>query len=262
MRLKLLPYRQPSECCRIPAWRNSLPRGVTDQWSSIQLAIRTNVTAGFWHHISCDPQHQMFFKLFGWSQWHSPTRQWTGMQNCNGRRGLNSFDEWRYDHPAPCLARTFVEEDLVSIGTLAEDGYMTTLGQSFWQITRGNLIMNHGSKYNNLYLLNVFSHEGSINVAELPIVSLWHGRLCHCSQAGLDQLTSIGYIPKLQHSESNFSVNTGSRPEAGTRLSMRGYTLTLRANSQRYLRIDAWKISRRCMVSWRHDHYRVTRTWT
>ena len=96
------------------------------------------------------------------------------------------------------MARTFVEEDLVSIGTLAEDGYMTTLGQSFWQITRGNLIMNHGSKYNNLYLLNVFSLEDTINVTELPNVTLWHGPLGHMSQARLDWLTAIGYIPKLQ----------------------------------------------------------------
>ena len=46
---------------------------------------------------------------------------------------------------------------LVSIGMLVEDGYRTTLGDSSWQITRENLPISHGRKYNNLYPLRVIS---------------------------------------------------------------------------------------------------------
>ena len=113
------------------------------------------------------------------------------------------------------------------------------MSESSWQTLKGNLHIGHGVKYNHFYPLTLYSHEGSLNVVKMPTSSLWHGRLRHISQIELERFSTLGYIPKLQHSESNFSVNTGSRPEAGTRLSMRGYTLTLRANSQRYLRIDA-----------------------
>ena len=40
--------------------------------------------------------------------------------------------------------------------------------------------------------------EGAVNVAEKTDPNLWHGRLGHMSQAGLDRLMSVGYIPKLQ----------------------------------------------------------------
>mgnify|MGYP000152591075 CR=1 FL=1 len=86
---------------------------------------------------------------------------------------------------------------LVSIGMLAEDGYRTTLHESTWVISRGNLKIGSGYKYNNLYPLMVINPEGAVNVAEKTDPNLWHGRLGHMSQAGLNQLMAVGYIPKL-----------------------------------------------------------------
>ena len=91
-----------------------------------------------------------------------------------------------------------LKRSLVSIGMLAEDGYKTTLHESTWVISRGNLKIGSGHKYNNLYPLMAINPEGAVNVAEKTDPNLWHGRLGHMSQAGLDRLMSVGYIPKLQ----------------------------------------------------------------
>ena len=39
---------------------------------------------------------------------------------------------------------------------------------------------------------------GVMNVAEKTNPNLWHDQLNHISQAGLDRLMAVGYIPKLQ----------------------------------------------------------------
>ena len=52
-------------------------------------------------------------------------------------------------------------------------------------------------KYNNLYPSMEISLEGNVNLADSSESNLWHGRLGHMSQARLDQLMVIGYIPKL-----------------------------------------------------------------
>ena len=40
--------------------------------------------------------------------------------------------------------------------------------------------------------------EGAMSVAEKNDPNLWHDRLVHMSQAGLDCLMVVGYISKLQ----------------------------------------------------------------
>ena len=76
-----------------------------------------------------------------------------------------------------------LKRSLVSIGMLAEDGYKTTLNESTWMISRGNLQIGSGQKYNNLYPLMVLNPKGAVNVAEKTDLNLWQGRLYHMSQA-------------------------------------------------------------------------------
>ena len=54
---------------------------------------------------------------------------------------------------------------LVSIGKLAEDGYQKTLHDSTWVISQGNLKIDSGNKYNNLYSMMAIHPEGALNVA-------------------------------------------------------------------------------------------------
>ena len=44
----------------------------------------------------------------------------------------------------------------------------------------------------------VINPERAVNVAEKTDPNLWHGLLCHMSQAGLDRLMAVSYILKLQ----------------------------------------------------------------
>ena len=87
---------------------------------------------------------------------------------------------------------------MVSIGMLAKDGYRTTLNESTWMINRGNLRIEREHNYNNLYPLVAINPKGAVNIAEKTDSNLWHDRLGHMSQAELDQLMVVGYIPKLQ----------------------------------------------------------------
>ena len=97
-----------------------------------------------------------------------------------------------------------LKRSLICIGMLADHGYRTTLNESTWQLSKGNMHIGHELKYNNLYPLTVIGQEGSLNVAEMPSSRLWHGRLAHISQTGLRGLSVLGYIPDLQHTESDF----------------------------------------------------------
>ena len=93
---------------------------------------------------------------------------------------------------------TLLNKSLVSIGMLAEDGYKTTLKESTWMISRGNLRIGSRHKYNNLYPPMVINLERAMNVAEKTDPNIWHGRLDHMSQARLDRLMAVSYISKLQ----------------------------------------------------------------
>ena len=65
---------------------------------------------------------------------------------------------------------------------LTEHGYRTTLNESVWMISRENLRIGSGHKYNNLYQLMAINPEGVVNVAEKTDPNLWHSRLGHMSQ--------------------------------------------------------------------------------
>ena len=88
------------------------------------------------------------------------------------------------------------KRSLVSIDMLVKDGYRTTLNESAWMINRGNLRIGSGHKYNNLYPMIVINLEGDVNVIEKTNSNLWHNRLGHISQAKLERLITIHYIPK------------------------------------------------------------------
>ena len=81
-----------------------------------------------------------------------------------------------------------LKRSLVSIGMLDKDGYIATLSDSSWMINRGNMKIWGGYKYTNLYPLMAINLEGFVNLAESCDSNLWHGRLSHMSQTGLDRL--------------------------------------------------------------------------
>ena len=86
---------------------------------------------------------------------------------------------------------------------VAEDGCRMTLNESTWMISRGNLRIGSGHKYNNLYPLMAINPEGAVNVAEKTNPNLWHDPLGHMSVVGHDRLMAVGYIQRFQ-AKTNF----------------------------------------------------------
>ena len=61
-----------------------------------------------------------------------------------------------------------LKQRLISIGMLVDHEYRTTLNQSTLKISKGNMHIGHGIKYNNLYPLTVIGQERCLNVAKMP----------------------------------------------------------------------------------------------
>ena len=60
-----------------------------------------------------------------------------------------------------------LKRSLISIGMLADHVYRKTLNESTWQISKGNMDIRHGVKYNNLYPLTMIRQEGTVIVTEI-----------------------------------------------------------------------------------------------
>ena len=61
-----------------------------------------------------------------------------------------------------------------------------------------------GPKVHSLYPLYITLREGGLFLVDIPVSSLWHGRLGHLSKAGIMHLSKAGYIPKLSFSDHQF----------------------------------------------------------
>ena len=122
-----------------------------------------------------------------------------------------------------------------------------TLSESSWKIAKGNLHINHGVRYNNLYQLTMISREGSLNGAELLTPSLWHVDSGTCHKLGLKDFRHLATSQSsIMLSLTSASIaNMGNRPKI---LTLRDGTKAIRADPQWHLRADAQNISKRCTV--------------
>ena len=56
----------------------------------------------------------------------------------------------------------------------------------------------------SLHFIPRLAREGDLFLVDIPVSSLWHGRLGHLSKAGITHLSSAGYITKLSFSDHQF----------------------------------------------------------
>ena len=97
-----------------------------------------------------------------------------------------------------------LKKSLVSIDMLAEAGYMTTLSEY-------NIKIDHGRKYNNLYLLIVFCSEGSLHVVE----NAEYNVMAWQDWTSYQQSTTYQNSIKLIQTFANIA-SIGNRPEVRT----------------------------------------------
>ncbi|KAL2228761.1 UNVERIFIED_CONTAM: Retrovirus-related Pol polyprotein from transposon TNT 1-94 [Sesamum indicum] len=122
----------------------------------------------------------------------------------------SSFDDWVVDSGAPfhsCSNKDIMEpytsglkRNLILVGQLDSDGFHTTFGDAKWKISRGAMTLARGLKSGTLYMAG----GSSSNIPFAGIVSqanLWHNRLGHMSEKGMNVLKSKGRLPELKSME-------------------------------------------------------------
>ena len=93
---------------------------------------------------------------------------------------------------------------LISVGQLDEVGFRASFSFGGWTLHKGNLLLTHAPKTHSLYPLYVTLRQGDLFLVDIPVSSLWYGRLGHLSKVGITHLSKAGYIPKLSFSDHQF----------------------------------------------------------
>ncbi|KAL2228217.1 UNVERIFIED_CONTAM: Retrovirus-related Pol polyprotein from transposon TNT 1-94 [Sesamum indicum] len=93
-----------------------------------------------------------------------------------------------------------LKRNLISVGQLDSDGFHTTFGDAKWKISRGAMTLARGLKSGTLYMAGGSSSNihfaGTVSQA-----NLWHNRLGHMSEKGMNVLKSKGRLPELKSVE-------------------------------------------------------------
>ncbi|KAL2232590.1 UNVERIFIED_CONTAM: Retrovirus-related Pol polyprotein from transposon TNT 1-94 [Sesamum indicum] len=93
-----------------------------------------------------------------------------------------------------------LKRNLISVGQLDSDGFHMTFGDAKWKISRGAMTLARGLKSGTLYMAG----GSSSNIPFAGTVSqanLWHNRLGHMSEKGMNVLKSKGRLPELKSVE-------------------------------------------------------------
>lgn len=87
--------------------------------------------------------------------------------------------------------------NLISVGRLDSDGFCNSFIGGEWKLSKGSLIVARGKKSSNLYMMQAFVSD-SINAVDSKVTSdLWHRRLSHISEKGLNCLIRNNAISGL-----------------------------------------------------------------
>ena len=116
-----------------------------------------------------------------------------------------------YDHIVKTLSDVRhvpdLKKNLISLGVLDSNGYKFTGQNGVLKVSKGALVVMKAEKVGNLYRL-----KGSTQVSEAAIVSdkaeegsrLWHQRLGHMSEKGLQVLMNRKLLPDLKSLKLDF----------------------------------------------------------
>ena len=94
--------------------------------------------------------------------------------NPQNRQDSHSATKRISNHLRPSLACTVPKEETHLHRHTSQRWIQDDTSELSWKITKGNLQIGDGLKYNNIYLVIVINQEGSLNVAELSSTYLWH----------------------------------------------------------------------------------------
>ncbi|GMH22615.1 hypothetical protein Nepgr_024458 [Nepenthes gracilis] len=85
--------------------------------------------------------------------------------------------------------------NIILVSRLDDEGYCNTFCDCEWKLTRGFLVVARGKRCFGLYILKAFATAGDVNaVIDKKTENLWHSRLGHMSENGLNHLVRKGLI--------------------------------------------------------------------
>ena len=88
--------------------------------------------------------------------------------------------------------------NLISIGQLGDGGYLSTFGEIWRKVTKGSMVIGKGDRISTLYLCP-HNINYSISLASIEIgAALWHHKLGHMSEKGMQILHSRKLLPYLK----------------------------------------------------------------
>ena len=97
--------------------------------------------------------------------------------------------------------------NLISTGQLGDGGCLSTFGETWWKVTKGSMVIAKGDRIGTLYLCP-HNTDYSIYVAFTEIgAALWHHRLGHMSEKGMQILHSRKLLPNLKQVSLEFCEN-------------------------------------------------------
>ena len=90
-----------------------------------------------------------------------------------------------------------LKRNLISIGQLDDEGFVTTFVNGCWKITKGAMVIVRGSKMGTLYM--TANDKDIVAVANSAEDSkVWHCRLGHMSEKGMKIMTTKGKLGDLK----------------------------------------------------------------
>ena len=91
-----------------------------------------------------------------------------------------------------------MERKLISTGKLGDSSCLSVFGETWWKITKGSLVIEKGDRVGTLYLCP-HNTDYSISVASTETsAALWHHRLGHMSEKGMQILHSRKLLPDMK----------------------------------------------------------------
>jgi len=100
-----------------------------------------------------------------------------------------------------------LKKNLISTGQLGGEGCVTTFTHKTWKVAKGSLVIAKGGKVGILYLCNGISNSVNALTSRGEDTALWHHRLGHMSEKGMQILYSRNFFPGLRHVDLKFYEN-------------------------------------------------------
>ena len=87
--------------------------------------------------------------------------------------------------------------NLISIDRLDEEGYFSHFNDGNWKLYKENLIAARGKKQVSPYMMQANVCVGEVNVVDYRSSELWHNRLGHLIEKGMQMLSKKQYLPNV-----------------------------------------------------------------